>query len=277
MTIIHEKENEIIQDYCSGLILNKIKIKYGIKEFHLLKIIKKLKASGIETRRGSYKIREEAFLDSINCPEKAYFLGWIFSDGCLHKTNGNIQLGIQNRDSYVLDFFNNFFYGGKRKIYVDFKKDMKIFVVNNPTLYKQCVEIGLHPNKTFDLLFPYGKIPDEYMKHFILGLFDGDGCASFSPTPYSFKYTFSFCGTKDMCLGFSSQIEKFTEVKLNEIEKTKSDNLYLVRTSNKLKIKKIADWLYKDVDFFLKRKFDKFPRDGYLIRKKRGSYSKKTT
>jgi hypothetical protein len=53
--------------------------------------------------------------------------------------------------------------------------------IKNSKLYNDLINKGVTRNKTYDLIFPDKEIlPEKYIKDFIRGYFDGDGCYIFS-------------------------------------------------------------------------------------------------
>lgn len=48
---------------------------------------------------------DETYFDEINTPEKAYFLGLFYADGCNHEhpTTGEISISLQIEDRCVID------------------------------------------------------------------------------------------------------------------------------------------------------------------------------
>jgi hypothetical protein len=106
-------------------------------------------------------------------------------------------------------------------------------------------------------------IPNEYRNSFILGYFDGDGFSSISYIKYKSKKTniekqypllhVGFCGTKDFLFGITDEL-KTQKFKIKH--ECGIDNLLL--SSSKNELMKTYNFLYKNQDFFLPRKHEKF-------------------
>lgn len=121
---------------------------------------------------------------------------------------------------------------------------------------------NINPNKTYDsnFLFPFDKIPNNMIRHFIRGFIDGDG--SFDKNLNSFRITIL-----STSFGFMEQIAKhitnITEgisYNIKEIQ-GKTINYHVLtfnmfRTNKPEKILKIYNYLYNDSELYLKRKKD---------------------
>lgn len=122
------------------------------------------------------------YFEQINTPNKAYVLGFIASDGTVYKRDnhsGLIQIKLQESDEQIL-----------KDILTDMDSTYPINRVKNgdvvqvvisitsQDLYNQLLNIGIEPNKTWNLKLQkiLCHIPKEYHIDFIRGYFDGDGC-----------------------------------------------------------------------------------------------------
>ncbi len=96
-------------------------------------------------------------------------------------------------------------------------------------------------------------IDEKLMKHFIRGLFDGDGCISIYNDNNLLAW--SIISGKEMCLF----LKKFFKDKLNiHLSFCKQGNSYTVSTGNRKAVEAIMDWMYKDAIVFLDRKYEKY-------------------
>jgi len=121
--------------------------------------------------------------ENIDTEEKAYWLGMIMADGSItwQKTKAGISLyGIKLglTDKEVMDKF---------KVFLGLGEETPYWVLNQPkcqpvyylniTCHKIAQDLGKHgavPHKTNRIKIPVLK--DEFIRHFIRGYFDGDGC-----------------------------------------------------------------------------------------------------
>jgi len=53
-----------------------------------------------------------------------------------------------------------------------------IFRIGSRTMFNDLIELGVTPHKSKTIIFP-SSIPEEYLRHFVRGYFDGDGCVYF--------------------------------------------------------------------------------------------------
>lgn len=105
-----------IQNYKDGLTSRDIGIKYGVSPKIVLYHIKK---KGVVTRKGNdgyrkYRINK-SFFDEIDCQEKAYFLGFLYADGCNKTTTGSVSLELAKQDKSILEIFSSLIYPDNNK------------------------------------------------------------------------------------------------------------------------------------------------------------------
>src|SRR6476469_1999984 len=60
-----------------------------------------IKSTGRNNPNCKYKSLDDCFFDNVDTEEKAYFLGWIASDGSISK-NGSINIFVQKKDAGIL-------------------------------------------------------------------------------------------------------------------------------------------------------------------------------
>lgn len=118
--------------------------------------------------------RVNTFFDSIDCPQKAWVLGWLFADGTHNPKRGTIKVSLQATDIVVLKRIRNFI---DSTIPIYTYGTMSEFQVTNKThMSKSLLSLGMLGNKTHLLCYP--DIPEELNSHFIRGVFEGDGGVS---------------------------------------------------------------------------------------------------
>lgn len=138
-----------------------------------------LKKNGIKTRTKSESKKRltlnEDYFSIIDTDEKAYFLGFIFSDGCI--TDKRLIISIAEEDSYLLDNFKQYLnYKGnlyKKDIKKINCKNQRSLEITSKKMIDYLKKYGLTPNKSLTIGFP--SIKYEFIWSFIRGLFDGDG------------------------------------------------------------------------------------------------------
>lgn len=144
------------------------------------------------------------YFDSIDTPNQAYWLGFIYADGWIsshvRKHSGTshnltdkecmstcLEFGIElkREDEYLLELFNREI-GGAHKIY---RKHKRLHICNNKNITEtdtSCIRVYSNPfvkgliqngidfNKTRSDVFPV--VMDELFPDFLRGYIDGDGC-----------------------------------------------------------------------------------------------------
>lgn len=145
-------------------------------------LAKHFKELGIEivNKQNCSKFNEHIF-DQIDSEEKAYWLGFIFADGYI--SSSPLREGVKNVYQFEISLgIKDIEHLNKFKKFIEFKKDIITdksrcrFIVANKHLWTTLNELGCTPNKSLSLKFP--NIPQNLVKHFIRGYFDGDGCIS---------------------------------------------------------------------------------------------------
>lgn len=212
-------------------------------------------------------IYNKDFFEKIDTEEKAYWLGFLYADGCINRLYRNekikamdLELGLCREDE---EHLNKFLKSINSNIPIVQKKNQlkgktyysSKIVVCCTKMCRDLISNGCTPQKSLVLKFPDKSIiEDSLIRHFIRGYFDGDGCIY---TNSNNKISINFTGTSDMLLGISdfllqNNIMK-TTVKLYDCGKAKEMFIYGIDN-----IKDILDYLYKDCTIYLERKYNKY-------------------
>jgi intein/homing endonuclease len=132
------------------------------------------------------KIDENVF-DSIDTEEKAYWLGFIYADGCIGSSDNSLEISLKSSDSEHLEKFNSFIKGPSNKVKIgNVKCGDKIcercrWAIHNFHIHEVLNSYGCVPAKSLILEFPNESIfkNKSLIRHFIRGYWDGDGCLSY--------------------------------------------------------------------------------------------------
>ncbi|MDP3696736.1 MAG: LAGLIDADG family homing endonuclease [Candidatus Taylorbacteria bacterium] len=123
-----------------------------------------------------FKAKNEDFFKKWS-PEMAYVLGFFAADGNMmrHK-NGGCYIELTSNDLEILE---------KIKKVMDFDNKISLrtrnsgisyrIQIGSKVLFEDLTKLGFTPNKSKTIKFP--RVPTRFMKDFIRGYFDGDGCA----------------------------------------------------------------------------------------------------
>jgi hypothetical protein len=174
-----------------------------------------------------------------------YWAGFIYADGCITDQYGShkVVIGLQNRDEeHLLKFVNTINFTGK--LYSDNYNNAKIISICGKWWVKDLADnFNIIPRKSLIIEFPH-QVPTDKLHHFIRGIFDGDGCITYTKNK---KGAISLVGSY-------STITNIVDIFYDLVgARIKSDNeraaiiphhgVYLTRYVN-CPAKKILDWLY---------------------------------
>lgn len=121
----------------------------------------------------SDKFKERIF-QTIDTKEKAYWLGFIYSDGNIKCDGNRIGFCLSIKDVILLERFCDFVGGDRSKIVSYNKKEMVYYYVNSLDMKNDLMSHNVLPNKSNRKEFPI--IEDrELFLAFFLGVYDGDG------------------------------------------------------------------------------------------------------
>ncbi|MFX0101631.1 MAG: hypothetical protein ACFFCS_18810 [Candidatus Hodarchaeota archaeon] len=128
-------------------------------------------------REPSHPDLNEDYFEKIDTKEKAYWLGFIYADGCIDDSNKSanfkrLYLGIDKKDESILDNFINAINANKeKKEYVGNEVRIRVLSWN---MCENLARYGCVPRKSNIIEFP--NLGDKkYDLAFLLGYYDGDG------------------------------------------------------------------------------------------------------
>jgi len=193
---------------------------------------------------------QKGFLQNIDTPLKAYYLGWMYSDGCVGK---DLQLSIQADDIDILKLFQlnfggNMYFQKRRKI--THKDQYSLRIPSQPDI-QFIINHGCNRRKSSKgMTFPI--LNNNLYRYFILGFFDGDGSI--------------YSSGRNKTIKFFSIDKIFLERINNHLISIgcinprwdSIGNVYVLLYGNSESRKKIMEYFYRDNPYFLKRKKEKF-------------------
>lgn len=249
-----EVENKIIEAYLGGESSEKIAKWCGLGPHAVCSIIKRngyLIRSG-EINKRKYNIKFD-ILDNIDTEEKAYFLGFMFADGNLRNTKRSFKIVLHSKDIDILHKFGKLLFDGPYPLYTD--REYPLFAVTSKRLGKRLDELGCVPNKCFICKFPNYLTP-ELERHFIRGMFDGDGCIY----RHNDRFLIDFTGNSFIC---GSIIDIIKKIGINHITSYKrwpdaNNNCVSFRINQRYEVYKFLNYIYKDSTMYLDRKYNKY-------------------
>lgn len=201
------------------------------------------------------------FFSVIDTPQKAWLLGFLFTDGSVRQLgehNYQIRLSIQREDEEIINQIKQWLNIDTKTRYDNREKKKACGIeVNSTQMFKDLAVYGIVPNKTcITKGLSLDKIPSYLQKDYIRGLFDGDGGISFTGniSEISCDFTSYFYETVQ-------EFQNFIDMNIGKTQHNK-----IIKSNNKSRCSwrgrqqtlKILSWLYDDAEVFLKRKYDKY-------------------
>ena len=206
-----------------------------------------------ERNKARAKSVDHTFFSEINTEAKAWCLGLMFSDGNVSKSKAEIWLCMSDLD--VIEKFRSCIQS-ESKIHKHPKKDesnkqLYRLVFTSHPIKADLIRHGCTPAKSMTLKYPV-ELNTGYERHFIRGIFDGDG----SVTVTSKTKQASIAGTVD--------IVEWIHVVLNHngigssIFVLKSGTAILSLHTKSNNLIKFREYLYSGATLWMDRKFNKF-------------------
>lgn len=204
---------------------------------------------------------------TIDTEEKAYWLGFLAADGCItvHKNGSKyIKLALAVKDKEHLEKFKSFLnVNNKISTYKtgnsrtsEKKYECCEIRIGSNTMAADLAVHGIVPRKSHTMKFP--KLTKELVRHYIRGLWDGDGSVLYrarnSQYPNNFNPEVQLCGNKNILDSVQKVFEE--ELKIIPSKLSTASSIFLFRKSSST-AKEIIEYLYGDANIYLNRKYDK--------------------
>lgn len=175
------------------------------------------------------------YFDNIRSENQAYWLGFIYADGSVRLGNApRLSLNVKPSDFYHIERFQNEI-GSKHKSYrvksIKAVEGTMRVDISSVSIVRGLISHGCHPNKMYNLQ-PPSNLPEELIRHFIRGFWDGDG----SIGRYG-KYNqlhMSATGTDAM---------------INWLHKQLPYNSYIDRSGNQARVRSTSSSALKNMNF----------------------------
>jgi uncharacterized protein (DUF433 family) len=263
MKIRPEQYDDVVQMYASGLTMDMIAERYHCTHNIVMKVLKRC---GVASRGRDEWLRKytfnEHYFDDIDTSNKAYILGFLYADGCNHSGSNGVSLKLQERDREILEKINKEIENKKPLTFVDLKKqnekwqnayEISLF---SKHLSETLTQKGVSPKKSHTITFPEW-LRDDLYPDFIRGYVDGDGCIS-KDIHHTGVY---IVGTESFCESLGKIFEDVLEITNYHINvpgraKENNTNTRTIQINGISDVQKFLDWLYKDAELYLQRKYD---------------------
>lgn len=126
------------------------------------------------------KIYDKRFFEHIDTPEKAYYLGLIYADGCVQE--GKMIITLKSSDRAVLDRLAELL-GGAHQVQLrqtsgvlngyEYNTEIAALSICSQDFCKDLITHGVVQRKTYEKEYPRC---ENYFFDFLRGFLDGDGC-----------------------------------------------------------------------------------------------------
>ena len=253
-------------DYAKAIPVGEIANKYSIST---ASIYKHLHKKGItRTIEKTFELRlgkEHHYFDEIDKEDKAYWLGFIVADGSVSKRS--VTISLSEVDGCHLRKIGSIFNVRLRehtRIRSNNKSSAMVTMAFNSTyMCRVLLDYGLILNKRYSIKLGnvFDCISKSYMRHFIRGLWDGDGSILLYKSynklyqKYYYKRSVSISGNIDLLKRTSYEISKELGIKKHRVYPQKqSKNAGILAYQSKENILKLLNWLYGDSTVYLERK-----------------------
>lgn len=218
-------------------------------------------------RESKYKFDRNKF-ETIETEYDAYWLGFLYADGYISSSCTRsywIGVELQECDLAHLKKFNKYM-NSNMHIDTTYKKSpssnniSKIYKLcyTSKQLYENLEKCGCVRRKSKIITMPFNVVPNELMRHFIRGYFDGDGsCGIYHHSERKYlKYPRASitCGSKQFVTELKSYLLK------HDITccLTNDRHSYKLCFGGKENVIKFLRYMYDDSSIYLDRKFERY-------------------
>lgn len=223
---------------------------YGVSSACIERILAR---SGRKRGHRKYAI-DESYFEKVDTPNKAYFLGLIYADGC-NKRNG-ISLSLQEEDGYLVEALKReVAFKGKTYLIKRKKAHHKLRVgveLSSMKMMNDITLLGVVPNKSLILQFPTC-VSEGLMSHFIRGYFDGDGSVHVDG---SGGFHCSITGSPFFCQSLHEYLTKRLSINSTVCDYSHSKAKDVKMSTCQALV--FLDYIYRDSTIRMTRKFDRF-------------------
>lgn len=257
---------EVIKQYENGESIPKLSTKYGI---NTRKLTNTLRDNNVVIRNRRKFFYNENFFEKIDTNLKAYWLGFLFADGCVRdvKSGYVVKVKLSELDeSHLISLIEHIgsnqkelrtetskFKGSNNK---EYQSTCKVLLINSKKMVKDLVRLGCVQNKTKSIKFP--NIDSDLIPSFILGYFDGDGCITQKKVKNGIYHSITFTsGSEEFLDDIKMNLLNFG---ITSISKYEYNTFYRLQISNKLDLLKLKNYYYNNNNFYLERKKIKFDK-----------------
>lgn len=218
-----------------------------------------LRRAGMTLRRkGWSKHEHHIYFENIDCEEKAYILGIFYADGC--NTRAGIVLRLAEQDKQLLIKIRDCICPELKLRRINPRGNSRqvqwALGIYGEALQDRLTELGCFPKKSLILRFPQWLSPN-FIRDFIRGYMDGDGCISISKRGHP---RLAFVGTTSLLSSIREIINKQLGIDGGLYRRNKLDLFSIcdLQYNGFNKVLPVLRWLYNDATIYMERKFQKY-------------------
>lgn len=233
-----------------------------------------LKENNINTKRRNRYSLNESYFEQIDTQEKAYILGLLYADGYVgDERHNNIVISLTQKDKSLLSTISEYLeYTGELRYEEkggNYENSRPKIVLNfsSKKMATDLRNIGLYPGKSSKLT-KLPKLDQDLIRHFIRGYFDDDGTISMGKSTSYHKLNnglikkYEYNSPRFLIIGtmeFLKDLEIYIPGKFSYRD-SKTEYMKYLENSSRREIINIFQYLYKDSNIYLERKFNKWQK-----------------
>lgn len=249
-----DQERYIVSEYSKGISATEIGRRFKVSGETIRTFLRKrgIKTRGYREQAIVSHPRKSNIFSNIDTKEKAYWLGFLYADGCVSSKNNTVS--ITSKDENIVLGFKKFIGASNTRIsssidkrFSGDPKSLYHFSIKDAVMKRDLIRMGVVPNKSLVLGAPK-LLRKDLVHHFIRGYLDGDG--SIHLTHNQTRIRISFVGTKSVLNWIKDNLSI-----VNSLEDRGSH--FCLQSASESKILEILSLLYLDSEGIrLERKYN---------------------
>lgn len=263
-----EELNDIVNMYLDGMSSVKIGKQYNTSHKIILKALRKRNVEIDPTKFTRKYCIDESYFDVIDTEQKAYILGFLYSDGSINPSKATISLSLQEEDKKILEQIRHELNSGKPLEYLDYSnkhdfgytyKNQYRLLVFNAHMCKELENKGVIQNKSLKISFP-NWLREDLVPHFVRGVYDGDGSVYRSiKSENNHAVIVTITATESFCISLRKICNETIGIDPKIYDASCHNGITKVFTISGRNIAKtFLDWIYKDATIYLERKYQRY-------------------
>lgn len=262
IALSNEVKLKIINTYTSKIMtISECAKQLGLSNPTVIKVLNEFNIKRYSKNKIYSPLLNEDYFEQIDDEHKAYWLGFLITDGNIFIPTNNkqkektVSISQKNNRSYILEQFKKDV-GSSTVITQDGRGTGTLFI-RSTKMANDLSQYGIESNKTLSTYLP--SINNCLESHLIRGILDGDGSiTSLMLKSGKHKHAISFCGTHILMENIVNCISSNIEVSKPKVYDYSDKHLSEVKWQSIADCEAIGKWLYKDATVYLKDKKEKF-------------------